>query len=71
MDARDEHARALETILTACKNTGKIPGIAGGSVEDALRRAGQGFRFITATSDGGLLSAGAASAVARLADFAA
>ena len=70
MDGREEHARALETILTACRNTGKIPGIAGGGVEDALRRAGQGFRFITATSDGGLLEAGARSAVARLADFA-
>jgi len=61
MDDREEHARALETVLKACENTGKIPGIAGGSVE--------GFRFITATSDGGLLDAGASSAVARLADY--
>lgn len=69
MDDREEHAQALETILTACKNTGKIPGIAGRSVEDALHRAGQGFRFITATSDGGLMEAGARSAVATLADY--
>lgn len=69
MDDREEHARALEAVLKACENTGKIPGIAGGSVEDALRRASQGFRFITATSDGGILDAGAKSAVARLADF--
>ena len=69
MDERDAHARALETVLAACRNTGKIPGIAGRSVEDALNRASQGFRFITATSDGGLLDAGAAAAVARLAAF--
>ncbi len=69
MDDREEHALALETVLKACENTGKIPGIAGRSVEDALHRAGQGFRFITATSDGGLLDAGARSAVARLSEF--
>ena len=69
MDHREEHARALETILAACKNTGKIPGIAGRSVDDALRRASQGFRFVTASSDGSLLEAGAAIAVSRLADF--
>ena len=70
MDDREEHARALEAILEACKNTGKIPGIAGRSVEDALHRASQGFRFIVATSDGGLLESGASSAVSRLATFA-
>ena len=69
MDDREEHARALETILEACKNTGKIPGIAGLGVDDALKKASQGFRFITATSDGGLLGSGAANAVARLANF--
>ena len=69
MDDREEHARALETILEACKNTGKIPGIAGLGVDDALKKASQGFRFITATSDGGLLESGAATAVARLANF--
>ena len=69
MDDHEEHARALETILEACKNTGKIPGIAGLGVDDALKKASQGFRFITATSDGGLLGSGAATAVARLANF--
>ena len=69
MDDREEHARALETILEACKNAGKIPGIAGLGVDDALKKASQGFRFITATSDGGLLGSGAATAVARLANF--
>lgn len=69
MDEREEHAQALETILQACKNTGKIPGIAGQSVEDALRRAKQGFRFITATGDGGILTAGANAAISQLSSF--
>lgn len=66
MDARVEHAQALEKILLACANTGKIAGIAGRNVDDALQRAQQGFRFITATGDGGLLEAGAGAAVSRL-----
>lgn len=69
MDEREEHARALEAILQACANTGKIPGIAGRSVDDALHRAKQGFRFITASSDATMLSAGAADAVGRLSSF--
>ena len=66
MDNRDEHARALETIIEACRNTGKIPGIAGRGVEDAKRRAEQGFRFIVATSDVGLLGQGAQAGVENL-----
>ena len=31
----DEHARALEKIVQACKNTGKIPGIAAGGIDSA------------------------------------
>ncbi|MGE3908064.1 MAG: HpcH/HpaI aldolase/citrate lyase family protein, partial [Chloroflexota bacterium] len=44
----DEHARALEKIVQACKNTGKIPGIAAGGIENAKQRAEQGFQFIVA-----------------------
>jgi 4-hydroxy-2-oxoheptanedioate aldolase len=47
----DAHARAIERVKGACKNTGKIPGIAAGSPEDAARRAGEGFRFINAGGD--------------------
>ncbi|MGH2370849.1 MAG: HpcH/HpaI aldolase family protein, partial [Chloroflexota bacterium] len=39
----DRHARALERIVQACRNTGKIPGLACSSPEDAKRRAEQGF----------------------------
>ena len=66
MDDREEHAQALEAILEACRNTGKIPGIAGRSVEDAINRANQGFRFVTAVNDGTLISSGAEEAVSRL-----
>ncbi|MFN8521819.1 MAG: aldolase/citrate lyase family protein [Chloroflexota bacterium] len=55
----DEHARALERVVQACKNTGKIPGIAGNSPEDAKQRAAQGFRYITAGGDAGFMMDGA------------
>lgn len=64
---RDEHARALERVLEACRNTGKVPGIWTGSPEAALARARQGFRFLTAGSDSSLLSGAAQSGVRKLA----
>lgn len=57
--ASEEHARALEKIIQACKNTGKIPGIAAGSPEEGKRRAEQGFQFIVAGGDGGFVLGGA------------
>lgn len=54
--AEDErHARAITRVLQACRNTGKIPGIACGSPLEARRRAAEGFLFITAGSDIGFL----------------
>lgn len=67
MDVRDEHARALEAVVQACRNTGKAPGIAGRGLDDAKKRAEQGFLFITTGSDVGFLSAGAAHGVEELA----
>lgn len=55
----DRHARAIERVLEACRNTGKIPGIAAGGPDDARRRADQGFRYLTAGSDLGFMLAGA------------
>jgi len=63
----DEHARALERVLEACRSTGKIPGIWTGSIEDALARSRQGFRFVTAGSDSGFLGGGASAGVRKLA----
>ncbi|MDP8922955.1 MAG: aldolase/citrate lyase family protein [Chloroflexota bacterium] len=55
----DRHARALEKIIEACKNTGKIPGIAAGDPANGKQRAEQGFQFIVAGSDLGFMLAGA------------
>ena len=66
MDSRDEHRIALEAVVKACRNTGKIPGVAGRGIEDARKRAAMGFQFITAGSDIGFLSAGAAAALVEL-----
>ena len=66
MFQREEHARAIERTLQACRNTGKIPGFAGSSPEHGVRLAQQGFQFITAASDVGFLLGGASSAVKLL-----
>jgi 4-hydroxy-2-oxoheptanedioate aldolase len=66
MDKREEHARALEKVVQACRNTGKIPGVAGRSIQDGVNRAAMGFQFITAGSDAGFILAGAAAALATL-----
>jgi 4-hydroxy-2-oxoheptanedioate aldolase len=62
----DEHARALEKIVQACKNTGKIPGIAAGGIEDGKRRAAQGFQYIICGSDSGFMMAGARAGLQAL-----
>lgn len=66
MDQREEHARALEQIIQACRNTGTIPGIAGRSIEDGVNRAKMGFQFITAGSDVGFVLSGAAAGLKAL-----
>lgn len=63
---RDEHARALEQVVQACRNTGKIAGLSCGSPEEALRRAGQGFQFLTAGVELGMMLAAARNAVQAL-----
>jgi 4-hydroxy-2-oxoheptanedioate aldolase len=65
--ANDErHARALDMIITACRNTGKIPGLACGSSEEAKRRGEQGFRYLTAGSDRGFMLSGARAGLKTL-----
>ena len=65
--AQDErHARALERIVQACRNTGKIPGLACSTPEEAKRRAEQGFQFLTAGSDAGFMLAGARAGLQTL-----
>ncbi len=66
MDGNDEHMRALEKVVQACRNTGKIPGVAGRSLADAKQRASMGFQFITIAGDIGFLISGAAAAIAAM-----
>jgi 4-hydroxy-2-oxoheptanedioate aldolase len=62
----DRHARALERVVEACQNTGKIPGFAAFSPDDAKRRAEQGFIYLTAGSDSGFLMGGARAGLKTL-----
>jgi 4-hydroxy-2-oxoheptanedioate aldolase len=66
----DEHARALECIVQACRNTGKIPGIdtGGAGPESAAKRVAQGFIFIPMGSDAKFVSGGAAAGLKMVRD---
>jgi 4-hydroxy-2-oxoheptanedioate aldolase len=66
MGESEEHARAVEKVLQACRNTGKIPGFAGSSPEHALQLAKQGFQFLTSGGDAGMILGGAASGLKLL-----
>ena len=66
MNDRDEHKAALDAVRAACRATGKIPGIACSSLADARQRFDQGFRFLTVSSDLGLLAASARHAIAEM-----
>ena len=56
---RDEHARALERVIQACRNTGKIPGIDIGAPDTAAQRVAQGFRCIVMGNDVRFVTSGA------------
>lgn len=58
----DEHEGAITEILEQATAAGKFAGIACGSVEDALMRAEQGFRFPLAGSELGMIRRGIAHA---------
>jgi 4-hydroxy-2-oxoheptanedioate aldolase len=61
--SRSEHKAALERVLEACRKTGKVPGIACQSPTEARQRVEQGFRFVTAGGDLGLLLGAATEGV--------
>ncbi|MBI3976547.1 MAG: hypothetical protein HY331_00035 [Chloroflexi bacterium] len=63
---REEHARALERVVQACRNTGKISGLAGASPEEGVQRARQGFQFITVAGDARMLMAAAQAGLRTL-----
>lgn len=62
----DRHARALERVLQACKNTGKAAGFATGSPEQALDFAKRGWQFLTAGGDIGFMLGGAQAGIKTL-----
>ncbi len=63
---RPEHARALERVVQACRNTGKIPGIDIGAPDTAVKRVQQGFRFIPMGSDVKLMNVAASAALRQV-----
>jgi 4-hydroxy-2-oxoheptanedioate aldolase len=62
----ERHEQAIADVLTACRNTGTIPGFAAYTPDEALLRAEQGFVFLTAGSDLEILLSGARSGVEQL-----
>lgn len=62
----DRHFRATERVLEACRNTGKVPGYAGSSFDEATSLAKRGFRYITCGSDAGFLRSGAMAGIKAL-----
>jgi 4-hydroxy-2-oxoheptanedioate aldolase len=62
----DRHIRALERVVEACRNTGKIAGLSCSSPEEMVRRAAQGFQFLTGGGDGGFIMSGAAAGIKTL-----
>jgi 2-keto-3-deoxy-L-rhamnonate aldolase RhmA len=58
--------RAISKVLDASMNAGVAAGIYAMSIEDAVRHAADGFRFIALGSDTGFLVSGCKSALAAL-----
>ncbi|HEY8885233.1 MAG TPA: aldolase/citrate lyase family protein [Chloroflexota bacterium] len=64
--AHEGHQRALERVVEACRNTGKIPGISAFGIEDSLERAKKGYQFLVCSSDQEFLMNGALQGVETL-----
>jgi hypothetical protein len=62
----DRHARMLGRVLVACGNTGKIPGFACNSPEQALAFSGKGWKFLTAGGDTNFMLEGARRGIKTL-----
>lgn len=64
-ETSDAHGEAVETILSACRRHGIVPGMQCRTGESAAARAAQGFRLVTTCLDVGLLRTGAARELER------
>lgn len=62
----DGFLRSLDLVLDACRNTGKVPGLAAFDPAGAVKAREQGFRFLTAGWDIGFMLGGASEALERL-----
>ncbi|RPI57636.1 MAG: hypothetical protein EHM56_03375 [Chloroflexi bacterium] len=60
------HEAAIQRVLDACHNRSKIPGVHAIDAASANRRIRQGFRFVTAGDDGGLIAGGAREVLRQL-----
>jgi 4-hydroxy-2-oxoheptanedioate aldolase len=61
------HQDAILRVVDACRRTGKIPGIYTPNAATARLRIEQGFRFVTAADDSGLIADGAQEVLRQLA----
>ena len=59
------HDQALGRVLAACRKTGKIPGIFGGSLATSRRRVEQGFLFVT-VDDSAVIGTGVREALKQV-----
>lgn len=64
----DEHQRALDRVVQACRNTGKIPGIDIGAPDLAAKRVAQGFIFIPMGNEVRFMNTGAAAGLKMVKD---
>jgi 4-hydroxy-2-oxoheptanedioate aldolase len=62
----DRHARALERVVEACRNTGKISGLSCSSPAEMVQRVAQGFQFVTGGGDMPFILEGAAAGIKTL-----
>lgn len=62
----EEHERVMQRVLEAGKRHGVAMGFPAGTVEEALKRADQGFQLVTCGSDIGAFSEGLRHAVQDL-----
>jgi 2-keto-3-deoxy-L-rhamnonate aldolase RhmA len=60
------YAESIQAVAEACRAAGKTAGVLAGSVADAERYLGLGFRFVGVSGDGGFLAKGATAAAAAL-----
>jgi 4-hydroxy-2-oxoheptanedioate aldolase len=64
-EGQSAHEQALQQVLEACRTTGKIPGIFGGTLATTRRRVEQGFLFVT-VDDMAVIGAGGQEALRQV-----